>query len=420
MTFKHVKFGDSEMMRSFEKVAFEKGLAKPEVITKKASSIDLVATDDLMHNIVKLCSGLRQSGFNKYADELESNFLALKMSSSIYETSKETGEDLVDAAHPDGSHELEDIDGDSLIETIIDQQLADLEMAGRNPTGKMSNAQAINSVRVVLGQVGAVKPGTVEDAKLKSVKELFRKMTNGLINLLSKVLQRVGYSDSSFIYDYTDYIKQGIDVFTKDLQNIDSAFSTKNNATITLTRCLSWANRIVSNLDEPSLAGVKSSVQHGANFYANQLGTVNGILFEDSETLAKNVVKPKSDKPESSPEGTTEPSKGAGPFSSFPIATDLAWAKTVLFKEQRDLEANKESISKNSNTLAYVNNYINTFQALVNDLKILQGFNNPAYSPEEVMNRTRYFKGADSLEHYQMVMAPFKTMKQKYDAYWGG
>ena len=153
MTFKHTKFEDSPIMRSLEKVAREKGLVKEEPISKTASAptIDLTPSDNLMSNILKLCAGLRAAGFGKYASELELSYLGYKKANTLYETSKEKGDDLVDAAHPKGSHKLEGLEGDAEVETILDQHLKMLDVVNRKPSGKLSSAQDIlGAVKVVL------------------------------------------------------------------------------------------------------------------------------------------------------------------------------------------------------------------------------------------------------------------------------
>jgi len=155
MTFKHVKFEDSVVMRSLEKLAKEKGLVKPEKITKTAAvKTDLTATANLMQNILNLCAGLRQSGFTKHANELEEKFMVYKQAQTLYETTKETGEDLVESAHSKGSHKLEDVDSDEAVfETIVDQHMKHLKMIEKAPTGKLSNARnarnVINAVKLV-------------------------------------------------------------------------------------------------------------------------------------------------------------------------------------------------------------------------------------------------------------------------------
>jgi hypothetical protein len=154
MTFKHLKFEDSPVMRSLEKVAIEKGLVAPQFMIKQAQKQhDFSASMNLSENIIKLCDGLRSCGLESKAEELENNYLDYKKAQTLYETPKETGEDLVHSAHPKGSHKLDGVEGDSVIETIIDQHLQALKMIDKKPTGKLSTAnEIIKSVKVVLSQ----------------------------------------------------------------------------------------------------------------------------------------------------------------------------------------------------------------------------------------------------------------------------
>lgn len=154
MTFKHVKFEDSAVMRSLEKLAKEKGLVDSRQTVKTASAPDLgfPQASTLMENVLRLCAGLRHAGFETHAQDIEEKFLAFKKADTIYETSKEKGEDLIDAAHPKGSHKLENVDGEEAVfETILDQQLKSLKMIERMPTGKLANAdEVLKSVKVAL------------------------------------------------------------------------------------------------------------------------------------------------------------------------------------------------------------------------------------------------------------------------------
>lgn len=172
MTFKHINFEDSAIMRSLEKVAIDKKLVKAEVIKKEASKrLDLEPSDNFIDNIMKLCNGLRANGLSKYANELEEKFMVYKRAEHLYETSKETGDDVINSAHPSGSHKLEGVDGDSVIETILEQQLKDIKMIEKTPTGKLStSSEIIKSVKKCLGQerVGVSEPaeGTVTSQNL--------------------------------------------------------------------------------------------------------------------------------------------------------------------------------------------------------------------------------------------------------------
>lgn len=166
MTFKHVKFEDSPTMRALEKVAKEKGLVKPEPLQKKASitkKADYTPSADLMENVLKLCSGLRAQGLVKEAAELETNYLNYKQAQTLYETSKETGEDVLQFAHPKGSHKLENVEGDeAVVEDLLEKHLKHVQMVEKKPTGKLSTAQAISSVKMALGQITAPKESESE------------------------------------------------------------------------------------------------------------------------------------------------------------------------------------------------------------------------------------------------------------------
>jgi hypothetical protein len=166
-------------MRSFERVAREKGWIKEEPIKKEAEAADLSVSINLTENIIKLCSGLRNSGLHKYADEIEQKFMNYKKAQSLYETSKETGEDLVDAAHPKGSHKLENVDStEAVIETIIDNHLAHVKMIDKKPTGKLASSKDIlKAVKTVLA-----REETTEDLlnaiknKLVTINGIIRKL----------------------------------------------------------------------------------------------------------------------------------------------------------------------------------------------------------------------------------------------------
>lgn len=152
MTFKHTKFDDSATMRSLIKVAAEKGWVKSEPLKKTASaSEDLSPSHNLTENVMKLCSGLRASGLDKYADEVEIKFLAYKQANSLYNVHNEEGKDLIDAAHPKGGHKMKDLAGDVLVETILENRLKILNVVNKKPTGKLaSHFDIMNAVKVVL------------------------------------------------------------------------------------------------------------------------------------------------------------------------------------------------------------------------------------------------------------------------------
>lgn len=165
MTFKHIKFEDSPIMRSLEKVAKEKGLVKEPTVLEKIASrpavkkVDTTPSSSMMDNIFKLCAGMRKQGLVKEAAELESNYFNYKQAQTLYEAHKETGEDVIQFAHPKGSHKLEGVEGDeATVEDILDKHVKFLNMVEKKPTGKLSSsAHVLSEVKRALGQIQAPK-----------------------------------------------------------------------------------------------------------------------------------------------------------------------------------------------------------------------------------------------------------------------
>jgi uncharacterized protein YaaR (DUF327 family) len=154
MSLKHKQLQDSIVGRSYLQVAQSKGWISKETLKKEASAPDVQPTTNLTENILKLCHGLRQSGFDKYAKELETKFVQFKQAQTLYNTGKGEGKDLIEAAHPQGSHKLEGLEGEyAIIETILDQHTKIMEKIEKVPHGKLSNAEEIiSAVKTVLGQ----------------------------------------------------------------------------------------------------------------------------------------------------------------------------------------------------------------------------------------------------------------------------
>jgi hypothetical protein len=175
-------------MRSLEKVAYDKGWVKPEPITKQASKKESLApTNNLMTNVLKLCAGLRTQGMEKYADELETCFLNYKRAQTMYDAHGEKGEDVIHAAHPKGSHKMEDIDSsEAVFEDILDQHVKIMQVMDKKPSGKLSTArEIIDGVRVVLGQDANEEQ---EDALLQDVKVKMQSV-NSIMNSFFEQIQ---------------------------------------------------------------------------------------------------------------------------------------------------------------------------------------------------------------------------------------
>ena len=168
MTYKNTKFEDSAVMRSFEKIAIKKGLVKPEEIKKEAApkKASLQPTQNFEENVLKLCSALRDRGFQKQASEIEENFFTFKKAQ--YNVFKETGEDLIDWAHPTGGTQIDGLTGpNSIVETILERKKKMEEVALKQPALRLTKAEliaeriknagndnnsALNAIRIILAQ----------------------------------------------------------------------------------------------------------------------------------------------------------------------------------------------------------------------------------------------------------------------------
>ncbi|MCZ2224530.1 MAG: hypothetical protein LC122_12975 [Chitinophagales bacterium] len=140
MNFKNIKFEESEVMQSLEKIAKDKGWVKEEI--KKKASVKLAATNDFDLNIVNLISVLNDSGKVSLAKELSKNYLLYKQASNekIYDVNLESLEKLLNAAHPK-SAKIEGVEkGElALVEDLYEQNKKMLEIVNNFKLKKKAN-----------------------------------------------------------------------------------------------------------------------------------------------------------------------------------------------------------------------------------------------------------------------------------------
>src|ERR1019366_1390630 len=105
---------------------------------------DQTETSSLDNTILSLCTKLRGEGFSKYADNLEDKFINFKLASKkhLYNTHDESGEDLVNSAHPDGDISIgEASDNNGLVQNNINRHKKIIDIILKEPTGKLAVAQ---------------------------------------------------------------------------------------------------------------------------------------------------------------------------------------------------------------------------------------------------------------------------------------
>ena len=140
MTFKtDIKFDDSPILRSLERVAIKKGLVVPDPVVKTAAVKEAyVATDDLHEDMLTLVAGLRAKGFHREAEALEDKVNMRKMAEThLYRAFDEDGDDLLDFAHPDGDVEVApSASGLGKVWTEQSAKKEILRVVQKQPTGK--------------------------------------------------------------------------------------------------------------------------------------------------------------------------------------------------------------------------------------------------------------------------------------------
>ncbi len=131
------------------------------------SHSSLQPSNNLTENILKLCQGLRTQGFDKYASEIEVKFLQYKQADAngLYDVwhhgEPKSGEELLYQAHPDGSHKMVDVDGDAVVEDLLEKQKKIQQVILKTPTGKLAAKDAVNIAKIILAQT----PIKLEDIK---------------------------------------------------------------------------------------------------------------------------------------------------------------------------------------------------------------------------------------------------------------
>lgn len=145
MTFKtDIKFDESPVLRSLEKVAVDRGLVTPDPMTKEASVSESYApTDDLHEDMLKLVAGLRAKGFVREAEALEDKINTRKFAEThLYRVIDEDGDDLLDFAHPEGDVEV--APSASGLGKVWTEQSAKKEIeriVNKKPTGKYASVE---------------------------------------------------------------------------------------------------------------------------------------------------------------------------------------------------------------------------------------------------------------------------------------
>jgi len=228
MTSKN-KFEHSETMSNLVKDAFQKGIFKEAShITKVMKSaaeakpeVNLEPSDNVQENLFKLCAGLRSKGFAAYAEKVEDRIVQLKQAEvHLYNVHDETGEDLLEFAHPEGSPEVaESQGGHGVVEDLIAEHKKSVEVATKSAAIKND---VINQVKLALIGSGtsflvseaapSAEAGTAYASIIDSIKDRFSQ----LIQVFSKkgIAEEAGVQ--SLTRQITDTFMPSLDIIKRE------------------------------------------------------------------------------------------------------------------------------------------------------------------------------------------------------------
>lgn len=165
MTYKNVKWHESEVMRSLERQARKSGhfnLTDEEKIEEAVFKLsnELKHTDDLYTDIVVLSGKLREKGYEKQASELEEKAVLFKQAEvHLYRVHDEDGEDLLEYAHPEGDVQVAPAQGDlGKVYTQQGQHKAILEVVKKNPKSALYEiAESVKTAQDATSEIEEVR-----------------------------------------------------------------------------------------------------------------------------------------------------------------------------------------------------------------------------------------------------------------------
>lgn len=262
MTYKNIKFSESDVMAEFEKIAKTKGLIKEETIVKKASK-DLDITNSLDVNISKLIMALAESGEAILANELAKKYSSYKKDDILVKRAeKDKMKELYDSAH-DGSVKMDE-DPESVVEDLYDVHDKMLEIANRVKLKKKANL---------------IKSAQNYSDYNEQVNEIFLTLRTEINSQLQLVISFSNFTDEERDNKLDLEIKAGAKRFIEYVN-----FATEGN--------------VIKKTDSIFKSGLAKQLNDAFNkinaIYSNANSSINSKFPEQSKAIGRSIEAAKS------------------------------------------------------------------------------------------------------------------------------
>jgi hypothetical protein len=300
MTYKHIGFSESIVMKELEKVAYRTNLVQNDPEPEKVV-IKLASTNDLFLDTITLAIALRDNGFVKQAEKLEEKALQYKMASNDpndtdkYNWWQEDGKTLIDHCHqPDDYTEIPSSKGYGLVENqneihkILEQVVQHQPMGKAGSQNKEIIAMAINA----LGQENKLYSTDLQ----KKIKQ-YKKNNNLVANLgNAAAIGQIGKNtEDEVLKEFSARMpiyKYAIDIVTSNKDRIHSNKSALQSNAEANKDSLYIITPISSKLDTKNYNDMVNKINNSIELLKNDINKKDSFinLVAEFDKVTNNTI----------------------------------------------------------------------------------------------------------------------------------
>lgn len=342
MTYRHIKFVESPVMRSLEKKAIENGWIQPkQAEIKKEASSNFEISDNFDVNIANLISGLKKEGMDKLAKEVQDKFVAYKQSETkLYNLKHNNPNDLVEEAHPDGSVDL-DLGGDSVVEDIYDIHTKLMNIVNnKKKINKSAQTPNSNYIKNILYKNLSNVFGS--SVKVPSLGGVWNTPIESFVNSLGSTLETKSRMENSTIYDLSQ-------IALNDLRSALGKIKEQKNISLS----------VYKNPNDENRKQIESNYILVENSFINTINELKSISQSNSVENNLNVAQ-----------NTKQTTKFVNEYDKQKKYEDLFAKYITLYKTARSWISGAKIETEDQEKKQLAQNWINSVNGFLNNLKV--------------------------------------------------